>query len=64
MEFKFKEQECIWSDDYLYHLVEGGQLKPEKLLVDPDQITKVREAITTIREYLQQAEDAGIIDYA
>ena len=60
-EFKVRKQP-IPTSEFWYDLTSGGYLKPEKLLNNPDQITKVREAIQTIISYAEQAEEQIIIE--
>lgn len=48
------------SDEDWYALHDGGHIKPEAVLVDPDQIAKVREAEGTLASFFEALRDAGI----
>ncbi len=61
--FNFKKQkEPIPVGDFWYDLTDGGWIKPEKLLTDPEQIKAVNEAIELLKSYEQQAGGAGVIE--
>lgn len=62
-QFDFKKrEEPIDVGDFWYALTNGGWIKPEKLLKDPEQIKQVNEAIYLLKSYEQQADDAGVIE--
>ena len=46
-----KENTSICTDDFMYDLFYGGYIKPEDILVDQNDINKVRSAIDIILEY-------------
>lgn len=48
------------SDDDWYALHEGGYLKPEAILVDPEQVIKVREAEAILASFFEAVRDAEI----
>lgn len=61
--FEFKDQEePIPVGDFWYDLTDGGWIKPEILLTNPDQIKAVKEAIALLKAYEDQAGGAGVIE--
>lgn len=48
------------SDDDWYALHDGGHLKPEEVLADPEQVRKVREAEATLALFFDALRDANI----
>lgn len=63
MDFKFKEIDTIFSDDPYYDLFDGGYIDPKKILLSEDQYVKLLEAMITVRDFLDQAEEEGILEY-
>ncbi len=61
MDFKFKKTKVETSDAY-YDLFEGGYIKPEKMLLDAEQATVVNNAIEVVKNFLDQASDAGVLE--
>jgi hypothetical protein len=63
VQFEFKKQEePIPVGDFWYDLTDGGYIKPEKLLTNPDQIKLVKDAIALLKAYEDQAGGAGAIE--
>jgi hypothetical protein len=62
-EFKFKEKvegdDVTYTEDPHYDLFDGGYIKPEDWLVDPEEIADVYDAIALINSFLRQAEEKG-----
>src|SRR5690606_19523185 len=61
MQFKTVKEPIPTGDPY-YDLLEGGYIRPEKLLVSPDEAKRVRDAMKTIREFITKAEETGVIE--
>ena len=62
--FQFRELEDsdpIFTTEPNYDLFEGG-IKPEELLTEDHQIKEVNNAIETVKKFLTQAEEAGVIE--
>lgn len=57
---EFKKRAKVKTSDVYYDLFDGGYIKPEKLLVASDA-ERVNAALATIREFLQEAEDKGVL---
>lgn len=56
-----KNAEPVYTDDHWYDLTSGGYIKPSELLTDQEEIEKVENAIKTVLEFLNEAEEAGLI---
>ncbi len=61
-EDKSEVDSTIYSEDPYYDLFAGGYIKPENMLVDPEQIAEVYSAINIIEQFLSQAEERGHIE--
>lgn len=61
MEF-IKDAE-ITTSDFWYDVFEGGYIKPAKLLKSLEDVQRVQEAINTLREFHNSAEEAEVINY-
>lgn len=62
--FKFRERDKpVYTSDVWYCLNEGGYINPHDLLEETKQADEVHDAIEIIRQFLDQAEDAGVIEY-
>ena len=61
---EFIKKAKIVTDDFLYDLIVGGYIKPEKILKNQDDIDKVKMAIEIIKDFMNSAEDANIVDYS
>lgn len=53
--------EPIYSDDPYYDLFDGGYIKPEELLEDPDEVL---EAVRVIKEFLELLEEEELMEPA
>ena len=60
---KWKENASILTDNFLYDLIDGGYIKPSELLEDQNDIKKVEDAIKTVQEFKQNANDQDIVEY-
>jgi len=64
--FKFNEEltedDVVCYDDPWYDMTSGGYINPDELLADKKQIDLVNKAIETIEDFLEQAENAGILE--
>jgi hypothetical protein len=59
---KFEEGVKIETSEFWYDLFEGGYIKPEKLLANKEDASKVREAMNLIEEFRDRAAESGVID--
>lgn len=59
---QFKKDVHFSSDDFYYDLFEGGYIKPENLLENPDEIVKVKQAISVIEQFRDELEVKGIME--
>jgi hypothetical protein len=58
----FKENaEPVYTTEPLYDLMEGGYIKPNELLEGEDA-EKVTAAVQLVRQFMNEAEDAGLIE--
>lgn len=65
MKFKFKKDAEVIDtacDDFMYMLFDGGYIHPEKYLEDEDQIRKLKDAISLIKEFKLELENAGLFE--
>lgn len=60
---EFKKTKAVHTDDLWYDIFEGGYIKPEKLLKNKEDIEKVNNAIKTLLEFRQKAEEQNLIKY-
>lgn len=59
MTFDFKTLDTpIYSNDPWYDLTEGGYIKPNEILTDPEQIEDLNKAINMVKEFISQAESS------
>ena len=61
-EFITLDEPISITDNVYYMLIDGGCIIPEDLLKNQKDIDTVRNAIETIKKFISQAEDAGVID--
>lgn len=61
MKFK-KTKEGIPSSDIWYDLTDGGYIKPSEMLKDQTDVKEVEKAIETVKQFIEEAVDAGWID--
>lgn len=57
IDWKFKEDIKVYTDDFWYDLTLGGYLVPEKILTDKEQINKLIDAIRTIESFEKAIEE-------
>lgn len=50
------------TEDFWYALFDGGHIKPEKLLADPEQLKKVRDAMGTLKWFKESMERNGLYE--
>ncbi len=60
---KFKKDAQITTSDFWYDIFDGGYIKPENLLESPEDIKKVQEAIKTLKEFHDSAEENDVLEY-
>ena len=59
---KFKENaEPVFTSEPHYDLMVGGYIKPEDLL-EADDAAKVNEALKLVNQFMDEAEEAGLIE--
>ena len=63
IKFKFKPGAEVSSSEPHYDLFDGGYIKPEELLADPEQAKKVNDAVRTIQAFFDQAEAEGVLEF-
>ena len=51
MEWNFKEGVEIYTEEFWYDLTDGGYIKPENVLADEEQISKLQAAIDLVRSF-------------
>lgn len=61
MQFKDLD-EPIFSDDPYYDLTDGGYIKPEDMLENQADIDMVKDAIATVMNFLEEAQEAGALE--
>lgn len=59
---EFKKNAKIKTDDFFYDLFLGGYIKPADILVNDVDIQSVENAISVIREFYDDADEANIIE--
>lgn len=60
MEFK-QNKEQTFSSDFWYDLTEG-YIKPEDLLIKEEDAKKIRDAVSLISNFLDEAQGLGLIE--
>jgi len=58
MKFKPVTEE-VTTDSPYYDLFDGGYIKPELMLASERDVDKVYDAMYTIQQFLEEAEEAG-----
>ena len=53
----FKENIAIATDGFWYDVFEGGYISPENLLVDPEEISRINNAIEILKEFRKACEE-------
>lgn len=54
---KIREGCTATTQDFWYDLTLGGYLKPEEMLVNPDDVKRVKDAIAVLREFEASCEE-------
>lgn len=54
---KLKEDAAVTTGDFWYDLFDGGYIKPEELLENSSDITKVNNAIKVLKEFRDTLEE-------
>lgn len=63
MKFEFNNlKEPVYSQDFFYDLTIGGYINPFEMLKDKNQAEKVEEAVKLVKDFLDKAERAGILE--
>jgi hypothetical protein len=64
MEWKFKEdaEPQGSSDGFWYDLTDGGYIRPQFLLSDPEQLKKLNEAISLVQSFESALESNDLLD--
>lgn len=60
---RFKKRAKFSTDEVYYDLFDGGDLRPEDILRDPEDALRVRAAVIVVRTFLEDAEEEGAIEY-
>jgi len=60
---KFKENAKITTSDFWYDITDGGYIKPEKLLENPDEAEMVNNAINVLKQFRNEAENNNVIEW-
>lgn len=51
MNWNFKEDVEVYTEEFWYDLTDGGYIKPENVLADEEQIAKLQAAIDLVRSF-------------
>ena len=54
---KIKRGVEVGSSDFWYDLTDGGYIKPEEILENPEDIKKVQEAIQIVKDFQDSCEE-------
>jgi len=54
---KVKDGCTASTQEFWYDLTDGGYLKPEEILADPEDVRRVKDAIAVIREFKASCEE-------
>lgn len=57
---KFKKGVSINTSEFWYDLTDGGYIKPENLLEDPEEAKKVNEAIKLLMKFELESRIQGV----
>ena len=50
------------SNDFWYDITDGGYVRPEEVLADPEQVTQIRGAIALLRSFETALESNGLLN--
>lgn len=53
----------IETSDFWYDLTDGGYIRPQDILCEPKQITRVNEALKVLLDFKRSLEQAGMVEY-
>lgn len=59
----YKKGVKISTDDFWYDLTDGGYIKPEYILEDPEEVEKIKNAIKLIDRWKFEMEELGILEF-
>lgn len=59
---KFRDGEFVATDDVYYDLFEGGYIDPRVLLDDEAVADEVCAAIQLIKDFISNADSAGVLE--
>lgn len=63
MTMKFKaDAEQTATSDFWYDLFEGGYLKPEKFIEDPEEVERLENARQLLMEYKRELMDSELVE--
>ena len=63
MAMKFKADiKATATSDFWYDLFEGGYLKPERFLADPEEAKRLEEARQLLMEYKRELMDSELVE--
>jgi len=58
---EFNNKVVNTSSEPYYDLFDGGYLKPEEMLVNPNEISMVKNAIKIVKQFLDEAEEKELL---
>jgi hypothetical protein len=58
---EFNKKVVNKSSDPYYDLFDGGYIKPEEMLVNPNEIAMVKNAIKIVKQFLDEAEEKELL---
>ena len=50
------------SNGFWYDITDGGYVRPEEVLADPEQVTQIRGAIALLRSFETALESNGLLN--
>ena len=54
---KIKKGLTVCSSDFWYDISTGGYIKPEEILVDPNEVKKVQEAVKVLMQFEKDCKE-------
>ena len=60
---EFKKKVKISTDDFWYDLTDGGYITPEDVLVNENDVKKVKDALETLLLFQKEMETKKILTY-
>jgi hypothetical protein len=60
----YKKNATVETDDFWYDLIDGGYIKPEKILANPNDVKKIKYAIKVLENWKNDLEKNDIIQYS